>query len=104
MSTAVTVTHASEPSDFVSLTAKDWEGTRTAHLDDIHRTTTVGEVVSESARALRLPFQNYYQALFRGRELNHGDTISEAGLERGAEIELVPEVSAGAGICAARGE
>ena len=96
MSTAINVTHASEASDFMPLTAKDWEGTRTAHLDAVHRNTTVGEVVSESARALRLPFQHFYQALFRGRELNHGDTVGEAGLEHGAEIELVPEVSAGA--------
>jgi len=90
------VSSPSAANDFINLVARDWEGTRSAHLADVHRGTTVGEVVSESARALDLPFQNFYQALLRGRELNHGDTLDEAGVERDAEIELVPEVSAGA--------
>lgn len=81
--------------DFVSITARDWEGTRRVHLDDVARTTTVGQVVGESVRALKLPFRDFYQAVFRGRELNHSDTIEEAGLDRESEIELVPEVSAG---------
>ncbi len=82
-------------SDFVNITARDWEGTRKVHLDDVARDTTVGQVVGESVRALKLPFRDFYQAVFRGRELNHSDTIDEAGLDSDAEIELVPEVSAG---------
>jgi hypothetical protein len=93
--TATSVGSPAAAGEFMNLTAKDWEGTRSAHLTEVHRGTTVGEVVSESARALNLPFQNFYQALFRGRELNHGDTLDEAGLEQEGEIELVPEVSAG---------
>ena len=81
--------------DFVSIRARDWEGARTVHLDDVARESTVGQVVGESVRALRLPFSDFYQAVFRGRELNHSDTIGEAGLENESEIELVPEVSAG---------
>jgi hypothetical protein len=100
--TTTTVDSSNEASEFINLVAKDWEGTRRAHLDEVHRGTTVGEVVSESARALQLPFQNFYQALFRGRELNHGDTLEEAGVVTDGEIELVPEVSAGSGPTAAR--
>ncbi len=81
--------------DFVSITARDWEGVRKVHLDDVVRTTTVGQVVGESVRALQLPFSDFYQAVFRGRELNHSDTLDEAGLDSDSEIELVPEVSAG---------
>ncbi len=82
-------------SDFVSITARDWEGARRVHLDDVARSTTVGQVVGESVRALKLPFNDFYQAVWRGRELNHSDTLDEAGLDSKSEIELVPEVSAG---------
>ena len=81
--------------DFMSITARDWEGARRVHLNDIARDTTVGHVVGESVRALQLPFRDFYQAVFRGRELNHSDTLGEAGLDSACEIELVPEVSAG---------
>ena len=81
--------------DFMSITARDWEGARRVHLNDIARDTTVGQVVGESVRALQLPFRDFYQAVFRGRELNHSDTLGEAGLDSACEIELVPEVSAG---------
>jgi phosphoribosylaminoimidazole-succinocarboxamide synthase len=86
---------AATAGSFVNITARDWEGARKAHLDDVSSTTTVGEVVVESVRALQLPFQDFYAALYRGRELNHGDTLEEAGLDSDTEIELVPEVSAG---------
>jgi hypothetical protein len=81
--------------DFISITARDWEGLRSVHLDDVARSTTVGQVVGESIRALQLPFTDFYQAVYRGRELNHSDTLDEAGLDAKSEIELVPEVSAG---------
>ncbi len=87
---------AATAGDFVKITARDWEGARKVHLDDVALTTTVGQVVGESVRALQLPFGDWYQALFKGRELNHSDTVEEAGLDNEGEIELVPEVSAGA--------
>jgi phosphoribosylaminoimidazole-succinocarboxamide synthase len=86
---------AASTGDFVNITARDWEGARTVHLDDVANSTTIGEVVIESVRALQLPFTDFYQAVFRGRELNHSDTVEEAGLDSEGEIELVPEVSAG---------
>ena len=86
---------AATAGDFVSITARDWEGARRVHLDDVARSTTVGQVVGESVRALNLPFTEFYQAVWRGRELNHSDTIEEAGLDGASELELVPEVSAG---------
>jgi phosphoribosylaminoimidazole-succinocarboxamide synthase len=86
---------AATAGDFVNITARDWEGARKVHMDDVARSTTVGQVVGESVRALQLPFSDFYQAVFRGRELNHSDTLDEAGLDSDSEIELVPEVSAG---------
>ena len=81
--------------EFVSLVASDFDGARKAVLKDVPSTATVGEVVSEASRLLQLPFKNFYQAVFRGRELNDGETIRESGLATNSEIELVPEVSAG---------
>jgi phosphoribosylaminoimidazole-succinocarboxamide synthase len=86
---------AATADNFVNITARDWEGARKVHLDDVAGNTTVGQIVGESVRALQLPFRDFYQAVFRGRELNHADTIREAGLDSDSEIELVPEVSAG---------
>ncbi len=86
---------AATAGDYVNITARDWEGARKVHMDDVARSTTVGQVVGESVRALQLPFSDFYQAVFRGRELNHSDTLDEAGLDSDSEIELVPEVSAG---------
>ena len=82
---------------FVAIRAQDFDGTRRVALDSVPRSATVGEVVVECVRALQLPFQNFYHALFRGRELPHADTLAEAGLRSGEEalIELVAEVSAG---------
>jgi phosphoribosylaminoimidazole-succinocarboxamide synthase len=91
----MTTTAAETTGDFINITARDWEGARKVHLDDVSRETTVGQVVGESVRALKLPFRDFYQAVFRGRELNHSDTVREAGLDADSEIELVPEVSAG---------
>ena len=83
------------PAGFLDLVMRDWEGNRQAVLENVPRDATVGEIVSESAKALELPFKNFFQAVVRGRELNHGDTLDEAGLRNADEIELVPEVSAG---------
>lgn len=80
---------------FLDLVASDWEGQRQVHLDGVTGDRTVGEVVAESARLLELPFANFYQAVLDGRELNHGDTLDEAGVGSQSRVELVPEVSAG---------
>jgi hypothetical protein len=82
---------------FVHIRARDFDGTRRVDLDSVPRSATVGEVVQECVRALQLPFESFYHALFRGRELPHADTLAEVGLRGGeeAELELVPEVSAG---------
>jgi hypothetical protein len=83
--------------EFVNIRARDFDGTRRVDLEGVPRSATVGEIVAEVARALQLPFEKFYHALFRGRELPHADTLAEAGLRAGeeAEIELVAEVSAG---------
>jgi hypothetical protein len=81
---------------FVDLVLSDWEGGRKAHLEGVPRSATVGEVVAEAVRALGLPIQSFYHALFRGRELPHSETLDEAGLEGESELELSPQVSAGA--------
>ncbi len=86
-----------EASEFVSIRAQDFDGTRRVALDSVPRNATVGEVVQACVGALQLPFEKFYHALFRGRELPHADTLAEVGLRGGeeAELELVPEVSAG---------
>ena len=81
--------------DFVNLHFSDWEGARTAHLDKVSRRSTVGHVVSEAVQQLGLPLGDFFQAVFRGKELDLADTIDELGIESDSEIELVPEVSAG---------
>jgi hypothetical protein len=82
-------------SDVVNLTFRDWEGARRAHLDGVPKSSTVGQVVAEAARALELPLQSFHHALFRGRELPHDETLEELGIHTDDELELVPEVSAG---------
>ena len=72
-----------------------WEGTRRAHLDAVPRDATVGEAVSEAVRVMQLPIKSFFQALVKGREVNHGDTLEEIGIESDDEIQLVPDVSAG---------
>jgi hypothetical protein len=81
--------------EFLDLKAGDWEGNHEAVLERVPRSLTVGEVVSTSADALQLPFSDFFQAVLRGRELNHSDTLDEAGVLNDDKIELVPGVSAG---------
>ena len=83
------------PGELRNLVMRTWEGNRQAVLEVVPSNATVGEIVSDSTQALKLPFQNFFQAVVRGRELNHSDTLEEAGLLDADEIELVPEVSAG---------
>ena len=81
--------------ELVNLTFRDWEGARSARLDAVPRNTTVGEAVGEAVRALQLPFESFYKALRKGKELNHGDSLEEVGIGADEELDLVPEVSAG---------
>jgi hypothetical protein len=81
--------------EFVDLVFSDWEGGRRAHLEGVPRSATIAEAVAAAQRVLGLPFETFFQALFRGRELPHTDTIEEAGLEDASELELTPQVSAG---------
>ena len=81
--------------ELLNISVTNWEGTQRAHLDAVPGDTTVGEAVGEAVRALELPFTNFFQALLRGRQVNHGDTLGEIGIANDDEIELVPEVSAG---------
>ena len=87
---------AAQSAEFIDLKAGEWEGNQEALLERVPRNLTVGEVVSAGADALQLPFSDVCQAVLRGRELNHGDTLDEAGVEHDDKIELVPGVSAGA--------
>lgn len=81
--------------ELVNLTLCDWEGARKAHLEQVPRAATVGQVVSEAVSHLGLPLQHLYQAVFRGQELDAGKTLEDLGIGTDSEIELVPEVSAG---------
>ena len=81
--------------EMLNLICKDWEGAHRAHLDSVPRDTTVGQVVSEAVRALQLPLKTSFQAVFRDRELSHAETLEEAGVTTGDELELMPHVSAG---------
>jgi hypothetical protein len=87
---------AIQNAEFIDLIAGDWEGNQEAVLERVPRNLTIGEVVTTSADVLQLPFADFFQAVLRGRELNHGDTLDEAGVENDDKIELVPGVSAGA--------
>ena len=81
--------------DFVDLHLSDWEGVRTAHLDKVPRSPTIGQVVTEAVHQLGLPFGDFFKAVFRDKELDPANTIDELGIETDSRIDLVPEVSAG---------
>jgi hypothetical protein len=88
--------HASAATEsLINVALTDWERSGRAELDGVARDTTVGELVSEGVRLLGLRLQTFYQPLLGGRELNPAETIEEAGIQNGSELELIPEVSAG---------
>ncbi|MBW2243714.1 MAG: hypothetical protein JRH01_17155 [Deltaproteobacteria bacterium] len=91
---------ATETSDLMNLTLCDWEGSRKAHLEKVPRSATVGQVVSEAVNHLGLPPQHLYQAVLRGRELDPASVLDDLGVDHDAEIDLVPEVSAGCEVVA----
>ena len=57
--------------------------------------TTVGEIVSDMARALSSPRDTTYHAEYQGRKLNRSETLEEVGLEDESLLTLHPEVTAG---------
>lgn len=81
--------------ELLDITLCDWEGARKAHLEQVPRSATVGQVVSEAVAHLGLPPQHLYQAVLRGRELDPATVLDELEVDADTEIELVPEVSAG---------
>jgi hypothetical protein len=81
--------------ELIDLEFRDWEGTRQAQLRRVPRSSTIGQVVSEAVEHLGLPFEHLYQAVFRGRELDHAETLEDLAIDSDSQIDLVPEVSAG---------
>ncbi|MFQ5667696.1 MAG: hypothetical protein ACE5I7_14885 [Candidatus Binatia bacterium] len=81
--------------DLVNVRCTDWEGLRHADLDDVVRDATVGEIVDEARRTMGLPMDTSYQAVLDGRQLNHMETLEEAGIDSDVEMEIVPDVHAG---------
>ena len=81
--------------ELVDVTLVDWDGSRKAELEQVPRSSTIGQVVNEAVSHLGLPLQHLYQAVLRGRELDPADTLDELGIETDAELDLVPIVSAG---------
>lgn len=86
---------AQETPGLINLIFTDWNSGKEAHLYDVSRNSTVGEVLGEAVRAMELPFQNAFKAVLKGRTLHNAETIEELGLETDEKIELIPEVSAG---------
>jgi hypothetical protein len=86
---------AQPTTELFNLTFHDWQSARSATLEGVSRRATVGQVVAEATRSLQLPFASFYRALYEGRELNHGNTLGEEGIERDETLDLVAEVSAG---------
>ncbi len=83
--------------DLVEVICVDWEGARKAQLENVPRTSTVGQIVGEAVANLGLPLQHVYQAVFQGRELHPAQTLEELGIETDVQFDLAPVVSAGSG-------
>jgi hypothetical protein len=79
----------------LDVTFVDWDGSRKVQLEKVSRTSTVGQVANEAVSHLGLPLQHLYQTMFRGQELDPGQTLDELGIETDVEFDLVPVVSAG---------
>ncbi len=86
---------AQETPELINLVFTDWNSRKEAHLHKVSRNATVGEVLGEVVRAMELPFQSAFQAVFRGRALNNSETLEELGIESDEKLEVVPQVSAG---------
>lgn len=86
---------AMEMPELVNLSVRDWDNTRRAHLEDVPRSATVAEILEEVRRAMELSTDTSYQLLHGDRQLNQLESLAEAGVESGAELEILPEVQAG---------
>ena len=86
---------AADTPELITLSVKDWEGTRRAHLEDVPRNATVAEIVDESRRLMGLPSDTSYHLVLGSRALSGVDTLEEAGVESEAELEILPRVHAG---------
>jgi hypothetical protein len=86
---------AQAPTELFNLTFHDWQSARSATLEGVSRGATVGQVVAQATKSLELPFASFYRAVWEGRELNHGSTLEEEGIEHDEALDLVAEVSAG---------
>jgi hypothetical protein len=85
----------STPPELLGVTFIDWDRSRKVQLEKVPRSSTVGQVASEAVSHLGLPLQHLYQTMFRGKELDPGQTLDELGIETDVEFDLVPIVSAG---------
>ena len=81
--------------ELVNLSFEEWEGSRSAQLAAVPRSTTVGQAAAEAVRALQLPFHSFWRVLRDGREVSHADTLDEAGVKDDDRLSLIPEVAAG---------
>jgi hypothetical protein len=81
--------------ELIDIEFSDWEGARSAQLQRVPRSSTIGQVVTEAVEHLGLPFEHLYQAVFRGKELDQTETLEDLGIDTDSQIDLVPEVSAG---------
>jgi hypothetical protein len=81
--------------ELLDVTLVDWDGSRKAQLENVPRSSTVGQVVAEGVAHLGLPAQHLYQAIHAGQELDPGQTLEELGVETDVAFDLVPVVSAG---------
>ncbi len=86
---------AQETPELINLVFTDWNSRKEAHLHEVSRNATVGEVLGEVVRAMELPFKSAFQAVFRGTALNNSDTLEGLGIESDEKLEVVPQVSAG---------
>lgn len=79
----------------LSLAVEYWSGSPRAALADIPTDTTVGELLSEVERAMRLPLRTPYKLVRGSHELPRARTLGDLGIVDGETLQVAPEVSAG---------
>lgn len=76
--------------------ARDWTGQKRIHLKgQLAADVTIGELAEAIRERMGLPRRNY-AVYFGDQKLPRTATLEEAGLADEAELELNPEVKAGA--------
>jgi len=73
----------------------DWDRSRMATIE-IPTDVSVAEAVEEARIELDLPSDVAYYALHRDRQLPGLSTLRDAGIETDADVDLMPDVRAGA--------